>query len=84
VNRRDLALIAQTRASFADGSARRTRLAGGIRVTEIAAALGVTPQAVSQWEAGRRIPDAPRALAYARALAAVTSALPAAPARPAA
>ncbi len=71
MTRRELALIAQTRAALADGSARRSRAAAAIRVAEIAAAIDVTPQAVSQWESGRRTPDAAHALAYARALAAV-------------
>jgi transcriptional regulator with XRE-family HTH domain len=42
-----------------------------IRTGEIAAVVGVTPQAVSNWEAGRSTQDAAHALAYARALAAV-------------
>lgn len=79
VTRRELALIADTRAALAGGSARQARIAAAVRVGEIAAVLGVTPQAVSQWESGRRTPGALHALAYARALAAVSPALPATP-----
>ena len=71
MTRRDLALIAQTRAQLADGSARLRREAAGIRVGEMAAALDVSPQAVSMWESARRVPTAANALAYARAMAAV-------------
>jgi transcriptional regulator with XRE-family HTH domain len=73
MNRRDLILIAATRAQLADGSAKRSRLAAGIRTGEMAGVLGVTSQAVSQWESNRRTPDAAHALAYARVLAAVTA-----------
>ncbi len=73
MTRRELALIAETRAALAAGSAREARVAAGVRVAEIAAVLGVTPQAVSQWESGRRVPGTVHALAYARALAAVAA-----------
>ena len=71
MNRRDLTLIAETRTSLADGSARRDREAAGVRVSEVAAVVGVSPQAVSQWEHGRRVPATAHALAYGKALAAV-------------
>jgi DNA-binding XRE family transcriptional regulator len=67
---RDLSLIAEARAALASGSARSRRLAAGVRVAEIASAAGVTPQAVSAWESGRRAPRGHLALAYWRALAA--------------
>ena len=72
LSRRDLSLIASTRARLADGSARRARIASGVKVTEVASALDVTPQAVSQWESGRRTPNAANALGYAKALAAAS------------
>jgi transcriptional regulator with XRE-family HTH domain len=72
MTRRDLILIAATRAQLADGTtARQRRLAAGVKVMEVAAVLGVSPQAVSMWESGRRVPGTVHALAYARALAAV-------------
>jgi DNA-binding XRE family transcriptional regulator len=80
----DLAAIARIRADLASGAAGAARRAAGVKAAEIAAAAGVCRQTVYAWEAGRLVPAAPRALAYARALAAVTSALPPAPARPAA
>jgi len=70
VDCRDLALITETRRALADGSAKRRRIASGIRQVEMAAVLGVAQSTVSQYEAGRRVPDAVRALAYVRALAA--------------
>jgi transcriptional regulator with XRE-family HTH domain len=74
VTRRDLALISQTRAQLADGSARLRRETAGIKVGEMAEALGVSPQAVSMWEHARRVPDSVHALAYAKALAAASGA----------
>jgi hypothetical protein len=77
VTRRELALIAETRAALADGSARRRREAAGVRLVEMAAVCGVASSTVSQWERlGRdgkplRVPDARRALAYGRELAAL-------------
>jgi DNA-binding transcriptional regulator YiaG len=68
----DLAAIARIRAALADGSARRTREASGISAAEFAAALGVARQSVSAWESGRSVPAAAHALAYAKALTAVT------------
>lgn len=72
LSRRDLALIAATRRRLADGSARRDRLAAGVRVTEIAAVLEVEPSAVTQWEHKTRVPTAKHALGYAKALAAAS------------
>jgi DNA-binding transcriptional regulator YiaG len=71
VNRRDLALIASTRAALADGSARERRIAARVQAAEVAAALGVARSTVSQWEAGRRVPGSVHALAYGRLLAAL-------------
>ena len=67
---RDLALIAETLAALADGSAKRRRIASGVRQVEMAAALHVVQSTVSQWETGKRVPDATCALAYGKALAA--------------
>jgi transcriptional regulator with XRE-family HTH domain len=72
VTRRDLALILETRAALADGSAKRCREEAGIRQVELAAVLGKGQPTVSQWEAGKRVPAADDALAYGRALAALT------------
>jgi DNA-binding transcriptional regulator YiaG len=70
VDGRDLALIAETRRALADGSAKRRRIASGIRQVEMAVVLHVVQSTVSQWETGRRVPDATCALAYGKALAA--------------
>lgn len=71
MNRRELAIIAETRAALADGTARARREAAGIRQAEFAKVLGVAPSAVSQWESGKRTPGTAHALAYGKALAAV-------------
>jgi transcriptional regulator with XRE-family HTH domain len=76
MSRRDLARIAQVRADLAAGRAREARIAAGIKVGEVARELGVTPQAVSQWEFGRRVPGAAHALAYGRLLDAVAQVAP--------
>jgi hypothetical protein len=70
VNRRDLELIVQTRASLKDDSARERMQAAGVRQVEMAAVCGVAPSTVSQWLAGVRVPAADKALAFGRALAA--------------
>lgn len=70
MNRRDLALIAETRAALADGSARERRELARIRLSEMAAACEVSPAAVSMIERGQRSPGTVLALAYGRALAA--------------
>jgi transcriptional regulator with XRE-family HTH domain len=70
VTRRDLELIAATRAALKDQSARARRVAAGVRQVEMAAVCGVSPSTVSQWESGVRSPAAGHALAYGRALAA--------------
>jgi len=75
VNRRDLALIAVTRAALEDGSARVRREAARISVSEMAAVCGASRSAVSMWErqdaAGQplRVPGTEHALAYGQALA---------------
>lgn len=73
LTQRDLKLIADTRAALADGSARRQREAAGIRPGELAAVIGVTRQAVAQWESGKRVPGAENVLAYGRALRALAA-----------
>jgi transcriptional regulator with XRE-family HTH domain len=71
VNRRDLALIQETRAALADSSAKRRRREAGVRQVEVAALLRKAQSTISQWENGLRVPDAADALAYGRALAAL-------------
>lgn len=64
----DLALIVSIRADLASGAARAERAQAGVNQTEVAAALGVSRQAVSQWETGRKVPSAEHALAYGKLL----------------
>ena len=77
MTRRELTLIAETRAALADGSARARREAARISVTEFAAAIGASPAAVSLIERlgpdgiPLRVPGTRLALAYGRALAAL-------------
>lgn len=70
----DLALIVRIRADLVAGDARRARAAAGVRQAEFASAIGVSRQAVSQWESGRRVPSARHALAYGRLLQRLASA----------
>ena len=75
----DLAVITRARAELASGAARIARESARLSAGELAAALGVSRQSVHSWESGRAVPSAAHALAYARALAAVTGVLPATP-----
>ncbi len=68
----DLAVVSRARADLASVAARAAREASGVSAAELARALRVTRQAVSSWETGKSVPSAAHALAYARALAAVT------------
>ena len=65
----DLALAMRTITTLKTGQARQTRQAIGARQADIAQVLGVTRQAVSQWEAGVRRPSVQHALDYARIMA---------------
>lgn len=78
LTRRDLALLAETRAALEDGSARARRVAARVSVAEMAAVCGASAAAVSMIErvdpvSGRplRVPGTGLALAYGRALAEV-------------
>lgn len=64
----DLTMVKAVRAALADGSARESRQRTGLSASDFAAALGVSRQSVSYWEAGRGI-TAEHALAYGRLLA---------------
>jgi transcriptional regulator with XRE-family HTH domain len=64
----DVALIAQVRADLKSGRARELRKAAGIHQGEVAAVVGVSRVAVSQWEAGAASPTTGHALAYGRLL----------------
>lgn len=64
----DLALAMRTITSLKTGQARQTREASGASQSDIAAVLGVTRQAVCQWEAGVRRPRVAHAAAYGHLL----------------
>ena len=68
----DLAFAMRTIAALRSGEARKEREALGVRQADMADVLGVTRQAVSQWEAGVRRPSAAHALRYGRTLAQLT------------
>jgi DNA-binding transcriptional regulator YiaG len=70
----DLAQVAQIRADLSSGRAKAARDAANVSLAEFAAALRVSHQAVSMWEAGTRRPSATHALAYGRLLASLTQA----------
>lgn len=69
----DLATVARIRAELRSGAARTARDAAGVSAAEVADAIGVARQSVSGWESARAVPSACHALAYAKALAAVTA-----------
>jgi DNA-binding XRE family transcriptional regulator len=47
------------------GRGARIRRNAGVSQAELAEELGVTPQAISRWERGARVPRARTAIAYA-------------------
>lgn len=65
----DLLFAVQVRADLASGRARKTRLAAGVKLMEMAPLLGVTPQVISLWERGKRKPTLEHAVQYGRLLA---------------
>jgi DNA-binding XRE family transcriptional regulator len=67
----DLAVIARIRADLKSGAALEAREGSGISAGEVAETVGVSRSSVNAWEAGRTVPSAAHALAYARTLAAV-------------
>lgn len=72
----DLAAATRIRAALKSGTMRKERIAARISGAEMARELqrrgqGVTPQAVSGWETGRKQPTVEHALAYGRVLAAL-------------
>jgi len=70
----DLATAVRIRADLASDAARESREAAGVTAADIARVIGVSRQSVSAWERGREVPTIPHALAYGRALAALTPA----------
>lgn len=64
----ELSLLIEVRDAAQSGRARRLRLAAGLAQADIAGAIGVTPAAVTRWEAGDRRPHGAPAVAYAQLL----------------
>jgi DNA-binding transcriptional regulator YiaG len=62
------AKLVEVRAAVRSGKARQLRESAGISQAEVAAAIGVTPAAVSRWEAGARKPTGLAAQRYAQLL----------------
>lgn len=64
----DLLALAEMRGACKSGAARAAREAAELTQHEVAAACGVSAQAVSQWETGQRKARGGPALEYARLL----------------
>jgi transcriptional regulator with XRE-family HTH domain len=64
-------LLADVREALRSGAAERLRREAHLSQAEVAAELGVSPSAVSRWEAGDRLPRGRAARRYARLLAAL-------------
>jgi transcriptional regulator with XRE-family HTH domain len=71
----ELTLIVEARDAAQSGRAARLRRAAGVSQSELAIAIGVTPSAISRWEAGQRHPRGKQAAAYALALRALAEGL---------
>jgi DNA-binding transcriptional regulator YiaG len=72
----DLATVARIREELRSGAARKARSAAGVSASEVARVLNVSRTSVSDWETGKRSPDASHTLAYGRALAALAAVVP--------
>jgi transcriptional regulator with XRE-family HTH domain len=72
---RELELLIEVRTAVQSGRAARVRELAGLSQAEVAALVGVTPAAISRWEAGERRPTGERALAYGRVLRRITGGL---------
>jgi transcriptional regulator with XRE-family HTH domain len=55
----------ETRQLLASGEARRIRELAGLRLSDVAADIGVTGSAVYRWERGERVPQGRAAADYA-------------------
>ena len=60
----DAMVLARLRADVISGRVRQIRERARLSQPEIAQAIGTSATAVSQWEAGRRIPRGPAELRY--------------------
>ncbi len=67
----DLRSVALLRQLVREGRVRQFRESAGATQAELAAAVGCTPSAIAQYEAGRRVPRGGIARRYAAALAAL-------------
>lgn len=61
-------IAAARRLTSNPGTCRALRIAGGVSLRELAAALHVDPSALSRWETGARRPRTDHALAWSRLL----------------
>ena len=81
VTRDEAVLVALVRQAARDGRARETRVAAGLSQADVAAVCGVSPQAVTRWERGERVPRTTSALEYGKLLTQLGLAVPRSPAR---
>jgi transcriptional regulator with XRE-family HTH domain len=70
----NLDVLIEVRAAIKSGRAARVRELAGLSQSEVAELVGVTPAAISRWEAGDRRPTGDRAVAYGRVLRQITKA----------
>ena len=68
MSKNDTALLIEGRVAAMSGRGKDVREAVGLTQSDIARMVGVTPAAVSRWEAGGRLPTAKCAISYGRAL----------------
>jgi transcriptional regulator with XRE-family HTH domain len=64
----ELSLLIEGRAAVTSGRGTRIRETAGLSQSELARLVGVTPAAISRWEAGERTPSGESAVSYAKAL----------------
>jgi transcriptional regulator with XRE-family HTH domain len=64
----DLKLLIEGRSAVETGRGPQLRELAGLTQAEVAELVGVTPAAISRWEAGSRVPSGPSAITYAKTL----------------